>query len=245
MSLDIIKHKNILIKILKDIFTDFTIAPFLGFKGGTAAYLFYNLDRFSVDLDFDLLDPIRKKSSNGASEIKEDYVFNRVKTILESYGKLKEARKKRFNLFYILSYNEKDINVQNVKIEINRRNFNSKYDVKSYLGISMKVMVEEDMSAHKMVAMYERIGKANRDIFDAHFFLARDWPINKQIIENRAKMPYKEFLKKSIKALEKLDSKDILAGIGELLTEKQKAWTKEKLKTETLFLLKLALNNEK
>ena len=93
MALDTAKHKNILIKILKDIYTDATISPILGFKGGTAATFFYELDRFSVDLDFDLLD----------SE-KEDYVFGRVKAILESYGKLKEARKKRFNLFYMHKY---------------------------------------------------------------------------------------------------------------------------------------------
>ena len=51
MSLSIIPHKNVLIRILKDIFTDPTIGPVLGFKGGTAAYLFYGLNRFSVDLD--------------------------------------------------------------------------------------------------------------------------------------------------------------------------------------------------
>lgn len=56
MMLDAAHHKTILIRILKDIYTDTTIGPFLGFKGGTAAYLFYDLNRFSVDLDFDLLD---------------------------------------------------------------------------------------------------------------------------------------------------------------------------------------------
>jgi predicted nucleotidyltransferase component of viral defense system len=234
MSLDIAKHKNILIKILKDIFTDPTIGPLLGFKGGTATYLFYNLDRFSIDLDFDLL-----------NEMKGDYVFNRVKTILEGYGKLKEAKKKRFNLFYLLSYDKKDINAQNIKVEINRRDFGSKYDLKSYLGISMKVMVKEDMAAHKLCAMYERIGKTNRDIFDVHFFLIHDWPINKQIIENRTRMSYREFLGKSVEVLEKFDDKDILAGMGEFLTEKQKAWAKASLKKDVLFLLKLKLENEK
>ena len=53
--LDTDRHKNILIKILKDIYTDNTIGPILGFKGGTAAYLFYDLPRFSVDIDFDLI----------------------------------------------------------------------------------------------------------------------------------------------------------------------------------------------
>ena len=233
MTLDTAKHKSILVKILKDIYADPTISTILGFKGGTAAALFYNLNRFSVDLDFDLLDAG-----------KEDYVFERVRAILENYGKLKQARKKRFNLFYILSYDEKDINAQNIKVEINRREFGSKYDVKSFLGISMQVMVKEDMAAHKLCAMYERIGKTNRDIFDIQFFLAHDWPVNKKIVEDRMVVTYKEFLEKSISVMEKFDDGDILAGMGELLTEKQKAWAKAKLKSEALFSLRLALEKE-
>ena len=234
MSLNIAKHKNIFVKILKDIYSDSTIGPLLGFKGGTAAMLFYELDRFSVDLDFDLLDIT-----------KEDYVFNRIKIILESSGTVKEAEIKRFNLLFILSYNQKEKDAQNIKIEINRRSFGSKYDIKSYLGISMKVMTREDMAAHKLVAMFERIGKTNRDIFDVYFFFQHDWPINKQIVEDRTKMSYKKFLEQCVKTLSKMDNKNILAGMGELLAEKQKIWVKTKLKTETLFLLKLALENEK
>ncbi|MEK7119461.1 MAG: nucleotidyl transferase AbiEii/AbiGii toxin family protein [Patescibacteria group bacterium] len=231
MAFDTAKHKSILIKILKDIYTDSTISPILGFKGGTAATFFYDLDRFSVDLDFDLLD----------SE-KEDYVFERVKAIIGNYGKLREARKKRFNLFYILSYDNKDINAQNVKVEINRRGFGSKYAVESFLGISMQVMVKEDMAAHKLCAMYERIGRTNRDIFDVQFFLSHDWPVNKKIIEDRMGVSYAEFLKKCIETMEKFDDSNVLSGMGELLlTEKQKAWVKAKLKSEVLFSLRLAL----
>ncbi len=57
MTLDIARHRTILFQILKDIYSDSEISPYLGFKGGTAAVMFYGLKRFSVDLDFDLLDP--------------------------------------------------------------------------------------------------------------------------------------------------------------------------------------------
>src|SRR3989344_4200081 len=234
MALDTATHTNILTKILKDIYADATISPILGFKGGTAATFFYNLDRFSMDLDFDLLDLD-----------KEDYVFERVKTIIENYGTLKEVRKKRFNLLYVLSYDDKDINTQNVKVEINRRAFGSKYVVESFLGISMQVMVKEDMVAHKLCAMFERIGKTNRDIFDVQFFLSHDWIVNKKIIEERMGVSYADFLKKCIEGLEKFDDNNVLSGMGELLTEKQKAWAKAKLKSEALFSLRLALEKEK
>ncbi len=233
MALNIAKHKNIFLKILKDIYTDPTISTILGFKGGTAALLFYGLDRFSVDIDLDLLDPKQ-----------EDYVFERVKMILQKYGKLKEARKKMFNLLYLLSYDDKDINAQNIKLEINRRNFGSRYTVHSSLGIAMQVMIKEDMFANKLCAMYERIGKTNRDIFDVHFFSSHDWPINKELIEERLKIPYKDFLGQTIEKMENFNDSNILSGMGELLTEKQKDWVKTKLKTETLFFLKMMLSNE-
>lgn len=229
MALDISKHKNILIKILKDIYSDSTIAPILGFKGGTAAYMFYSLNRFSVDLDFDILD-----------ELKEDYVFEQVERIASLYGKIKSKRKKRFTLFLELSYAEED---RNVKIEISRRNFGSKYELATYFGISMKVMIRDDMFANKLVAMYERLDKANRDIYDIWFFLQNDWPVNKELVEKRVNMPFKEFLQNCINILEKMPDRRILSGIGELLDAKQKAWVKTRLRIETVFLLKLMLDN--
>ena len=234
MPLDTATHKNLLIRILKDIYTDPSLGPWLGFKGGTAAYFFYGLPRFSVDLDFDLL-----------AETKEKHIFEQVKKILAGYGTVKEAREKRYNLFYLLAYNDKAEGARNIKLEINRRDFGSNYEVKSHLGISMKVMVKADMAAHKLVAMSERIGKTNRDIFDAWFFLHHDWPINKAIVEKRAKLPFKEFLRKCIGALGKMSNRHILSGIGELLNEKQKTWVRSKLITETIFLLKLKLDSEK
>ena len=231
MALDISKHKNILLKILKDIYSDTSIAPLLGFKGGTALYLFYNLPRFSLDLDFDLLD---KK--------KEGFVFQKILELVKEYGKIKDKRKKRFSLFILISYEEK---APNIKIEINLRPFGSNYEIKSYLGIPMKVMKIEDIFAHKLVAMFERFGKANRDIFDSWFLLKKDFPINKEIIKKRTGMELKEFLKKCIEKIEKLSEKRILAGMGELLDEKTKIWAKKNLKKDLLFLLKLKLESEK
>ncbi|MDA2935980.1 nucleotidyl transferase AbiEii/AbiGii toxin family protein [Patescibacteria group bacterium AH-259-L05] len=229
MALNIPKHKNILFKILKDIYYDTTISPFLGFKGGTAAYIFYGLPRFSIDLDFDLLD-----------ETKEEYVFLRVKQIVKKYGQIKDARKKRFNLFFLLSYEEK---AQNIKIEINRRPFGSQYELKTHLGVSILVMKKEYMSANKLVAMYERLGRSNRDIYDIWFFLEKNWPINKELVQGRVNKPFKSFLKECIDVLKKFDDRDILAGMGELLDAKQKIWAKKHLKKDVLFLFRLYLSN--
>ncbi len=56
------KHKFFLTQILKDIYSDIELANCLGFKGGTALMFFYDLYRFSVDLDFNLLDLAKEKT---------------------------------------------------------------------------------------------------------------------------------------------------------------------------------------
>ncbi len=218
-------HKTILLQILKDIYTDASLGPVLGFKGGTAAHFFYDLSRFSVDLDFDLL-----------NEDKEDLVFEGVEKILREYGTIKEKYRKQHTLLFVISYDEK---AQNIKVEINRRVFGSRYELKNYLGISMLVMVREDMFSHKLVAMLERTKTANRDIFDVWYFLKHNWPINEEIVEKRTKMAFKEYLRKCVQFIESASDRTILHGMGELLDEKQKDWVKANLRKEAVFLLKI------
>lgn len=186
-----ITHKSILIQILKDIFTNTIISPFLGFKGGTALYVFYHLDRFSVDLDFDLLD-----------DSKKDIIQEQIEMILKSHGVLKQSRIKRYSIFFLLSYHDDSLNI---KVEINLRHFGSEYELKSYLGIPMLVMIREDMFAHKLVAMYERLGKTNRDIYDVHFMLKKQWSINEEIVQNRTGLSLHEFVANCISGLDKIN----------------------------------------
>jgi predicted nucleotidyltransferase component of viral defense system len=227
MKLDISTHKTILFQILKDIYSNTRIAPFLGFKGGTAALLFYGLDRFSVDLDFDLLD-----------EDQEEIVFEQVTNIVGKYGTIREANRKRFGIFYVLSYGDK---ARHIKVEINRRKFGSRYEIKTYLGVSMLVMTSEDVFAHKLVAMHERIGKTSRDIYDVWFFLRQRFPINREIVQERSGMSFDAFLQTCIGQLEKMSNRKILDGVGELLTPSQKDWAKAKLREDTIAMLKLRL----
>ena len=231
MTLEFSKHKNILLQILKDVYSDIKIAPYLGFKGGTAALMFYDLPRHSVDLDFDLLD-----------QSKEELVFDTINNIVSKYGKVTESKNKRFNLLNVISYQS---GAAKIKVEINTRQFGSRYEIKSLFGISMSVMVKEDMFAHKLMAMYERINKTSRDIFDVNFFAKNNWPINIEIVESRSGMKYIDFLKELISKLENLDNKYILDGLGELMTDIQKDNAKAKLKSDTLFILRALANENK
>lgn len=222
------KHLSFMLKILKEIFTNPKIANTLGFKGGTMAMFFYDLPRFSVDLDFDLL-----------KESDDENVYSELINILPNFGKIKDHYKKHNTIFFLLSYGERD---HNIKIEINRRNLDSKYEVKNYLGISMNIITEPDMVAHKMCALFERYGKVNRDLFDVHFFLQKGMEPNEKIIRQRLGFSYGVFLEKIIKKIENNPPTDILQGLGELIDEKQKTYLKSKFVDDLLFLLKLQLS---
>lgn len=230
MALNQTRHKVILIEILKDVFSNSLTSKTLGFKGGTAAFLFYDLDRFSVDLDFDLIDSSTVES-----------VFEELKLILGRHGRIKLADRKRYSLIYILDYTEKVEGDQNLKVEVNLRDFGSTYEPRLFLGIPMRVMVIEDMVANKIVASYERMGKTNRDLYDSYFFLSRHFGINKTIVENRTGLSFVKFLEEWLSAIEGMTSRSILAGMGELLDEKQKSWVRTHLKAELIFQIKLLL----
>lgn len=216
-----------MVRILKDIYSDAKIAPWLGFKGGTACLLFYDLPRYSVDMDLDLLD-----------EEKKEMAFLKVKEIAEKYAEIKEAYQKRNTIFLLLSYGEKD---HNIKIEISTRNLGNHFEVLNYLGIPMKVMVKKDMFANKLVALLGRKTTASRDIFDLHYFFSQNWDISAEIIKQRTGKSPDEYSKDCLKLIEKFNNKNILHGLGELMDEKQKNWVRKNLKKDLLFLIKAHL----
>ncbi|OGF50387.1 MAG: hypothetical protein A2231_02520 [Candidatus Firestonebacteria bacterium RIFOXYA2_FULL_40_8] len=226
------KHKKILLDTLFAIYSDRELAPVLGFKGGTAALLFYGLDRFSVDLDFDLLQLNMK-----------DRVFACLFKITGAQGIIKEKYIKKNTILFVVSYSELN---QNIKLEVSTRDFGSKYAIMNYLGIPMKVMVKEDMLAHKLAAMSERMGSSNRDIYDVNYFLKNNWSLNEGMLAKRVGGDLKSFLEKTAKQVEKIKTNKILDGIGELLDNKAKAWVKNNLAKETagrLRILKESINN--
>lgn len=213
-----------MLQILKDIFSDIELSNLLGFKGGTALMFFYDLPRFSVDLDFNLLD-----------NTKEEMVYEKVRKILLKYGTIYDEAKKFYGPIIVLDYG---IGERKLKVEISNRLFDNHYEVKNLLGINMKVMIRQDMFAHKLCALLDRNELTNRDIFDCHFFLQQRTPINKNIVEQRMKLPLADYIQTCIDSLEKTSDKGILNGLGELMDEETKKFVRTKLRAETIDLLR-------
>jgi predicted nucleotidyltransferase component of viral defense system len=223
--LNINKHKFFLVSVLKDIYADIELATSLGFKGGTAQMLFYDLPRFSVDLDFNLL--TREKSIP---------VYSKIRKILLKYGSIKDEAEKHFGLLLVLDYGAFE---RNLKVEISIREFPDSYEMKNYLGITMNVMVKPDMFAHKLCALLDRKILTNRDIFDIYYFMVQKTPVNRIIIEKRMGMDTTVYIDLCIARIEKVGSKYLLNGLGDLVDNSLKEFVKTKLKTETIQLLKM------
>ena len=222
--IDLNRHKFFLVQILKDIYSDIELASWLGFKGGSALMFFYDLPRFSVDLDFNLL-----------NTDKVEEVYAKVRNILLKYGTITDEAKKFYGLLIVLNYG---VGERKLKVEITNRLFDNSYEIKNLLGINMKVMVTADMFAHKLCALLDRNAITNRDIFDCWFFMQKQTPINKSIVESRMDMAYMDYLQKCINSLESMSDKGLLQGMGELMDNEMKTFVRTKLRTETIGLFR-------
>lgn len=222
--MDINRHKFFLVQILKDIYSDIELANWLGFKGGTSLMFFYDLPRFSVDLDFNLI-----------VVEKLDLVYDKIREILLKYGTITDEAKKFYGPILVLDYG---VDNRKLKVEISVRQFDNHYEIKNLLGINMKVLVLPDMFAHKLCALLDRNILTNRDIFDCWFFMDKQTPVNMNIIESRMEMSYAVYLQKCIDTLESMSDKGLLQGLGELMDADLKNFVRTKLRTETIRLLK-------
>lgn len=225
------KHQLIMGQILRNIYSDTSISSLIGFKGGTCAYFFYGLTRFSVDLDFDLF---------SSDETPQKLVYEKIGGMLGKYGEVKDNYIKRNTIFFLLSYGDAD---HNVKIEVNVRmlmpDIREHYEIKEYLGISMLVGKKDYLFASKLAALTSRRLLAMRDIYDIWFFAKNNWDINAEVIKARTGKTIRAHLADCLTVVEAVKDNEILRGLAELLpSEQEKAWVKTHLRKEAVFLLK-------
>ncbi|MFB6181639.1 MAG: nucleotidyl transferase AbiEii/AbiGii toxin family protein [Candidatus Magasanikbacteria bacterium] len=222
-GLDKQKHRRIMVELLVEI--EKMIGDKLAFKGGTMAMLFYDLPRFSRDLDFDILKDI-------TDEEKE-----KIKKMIHEQGRLKDFKDKNYTLFYLLSYDEGG---SNIKLEFNRRvsKYNT-YNIEHFYGVPIKITDQPTSFSHKLLALTQRNNPVSRDLFDVNFYLQQDFKLKEEIIKEKAGLKIEEYIPRAIDFIkDTFSKKNILHGLGELIDEDQKEWIKEELKEETIFLLK-------
>jgi predicted nucleotidyltransferase component of viral defense system len=174
-------------------------------------------------LDLDLIVDLKKDSP----ELKE--FIDKMSSLLSTKFEIKDQSTKYNTLFWLVSYGS---GLANIKVEVSTRdNPYNHYNLVPFYGTTIRVIDLKDMIAHKLVTVIERESLANRDLFDIHYFLGlpEASQINYQIIKHRTGKDPKEFYLFLLKYLDKINSKSILSGLGEVLTDSQKDWAKAKL----------------
>jgi len=219
-----VKHKYYMVQLLKDVYSDAELANCLGFKGGSALMFFHELPRFSVDLDFNLLIPE-----------KYDAVYQKIRRIVLKYGKIHDEAKKFNGGIIVLDYG---ITERKLKVEFSNRQSEDEYEIQNLLGINVKTMMISDMFSNKLCALLNRTSVVNRDIFDCWFFMKRQISVNQKIVEQRMGKTLSDYLQDCIDEIENLPQKSLLDGLGELVSPEMKTFVRNKLRNETIFLLK-------
>lgn len=200
------------------------IGKFLWFKGWTLAYFLHWLDRFSTDIDIDLLDMSQ-----------EELIIQRIEEIVIMFGDIKNITLGKSLHRWILSYEEREMNI---KVELNKKIWQSnKYEQKDLFWTwNITCMTEEILFTNKIVALSERF--ANRDLYDTYFFFKKWIWLCQLLITERTGLDLPSFCKKLIKILpEKYKENTILHNLWEVLTDKQKARVKAHLLDEVLGIL--------
>ncbi|EKE00480.1 MAG: hypothetical protein ACD_22C00009G0008 [uncultured bacterium] len=183
------KHKNQLFRLLREVLGNKKLANNLMFKGGTYAALLGVLDRFSIDLDFDMpditaLDTVREECHK---------IFKKLDLEVKDESK----NHLQFFLRYPAPVNERNT----LKLEINDTpsKFNV-YESKNLLEINMycKGHSLDTMFANKFVAAkarYDKTGKiAGRDFYDLHKFFEQGFSVNTKVIKDLTGMSYTQYL---------------------------------------------------
>ena len=220
-------HEDYMKKLLYTIFTH-EVGSFLGFKGGTLAYLCHGLDRFSTDIDIDLLDIT-----------KEQIVIDTMREILVVHGDIKNEVLGKNLHRRVFRYDERSMNI---KIELNKRfSHHNTYHIQSIDNLKLQCMTTDCMFTNKLVALYNRWYP--RDLYDVHFFCKNKFTLKESLVYERVNMNTVELIESIIDMIPKYFAPhQVLHGLGEVLDEKQKIRVKTRLVDETIQFLQFYLD---
>ena len=226
-------HKAHLLRTLTEIIDNPILSNSLYFKGGTCASMMGILDRFSVDLDFDLKPGVNEK------ELRSEFhkIFKKL-----SFDLYQESQKAlEFFLKYPNSPNQRNT------LKIDALNFivqSNLYQPVFLAEINRTVncQTSETIFANKMVAVKDRYDHkksiAGRDIYDIHHFFRINLKYNPKIIIERTEMSamdYLVFLRKFIDT--KITQTLIDQDLNTLLPIETFSQIRKFLKSETLMFL--------
>lgn len=227
-------HKIQMYRLLTAILDADTLPKLVYFKGGSCAAMLGFLDRFSIDLDFDVVKhiPLQKFER----ELKE--IFRDLD--------LEVDKKSSRTFFYVLKYQSKPRLRNSIKLSFIPLEFKSNVYKPLYLTEIDRYAVcqtIETMFSNKLVAVTDRYKKtktiAGRDLYDIHHFSLKGYRYNENIIEERTGKKPKWYFKELINFIEEhITQKTIDEDLSFIIQADRFKKIRKLLKKETLIFLK-------
>jgi len=227
-------HSIQLTRLLQAITDDTFLAQQLYFKGGTCATMLGYLDRFSVDLDFDL----KKGGNKKKVDLKLIQIFKNLDLFIKN--------KSKETLFYVLKYKTPGLGRNTLKISVYTESTLANQYTSAYIaGIDRYVNCQtiETMFANKLVALTERYVKrkqiAGRDLYDIHYFFLQGYNYNEAVIQERIGKKPKDYFKQLIIFIKKYITNTIIdQDLNILLHGEMFKKVRNVLKQEVITMLK-------
>jgi predicted nucleotidyltransferase component of viral defense system len=228
-----ILHKSYLNRLLMEIIDRPLLAHNLALKGGTCAAMLGYLDRFSVDLDFDLI-----------TNIDEDAISQELQRVFGDMG-LRITGELEKALLFQLRYPNEPGKRNTLKVSVNSLRVKANQYQVQYLAEIDRLMTcqtIETMFANKLVAVTDRYDLhrtvAGRDIYDIHHFFVCGYSYHAPVIQERTGLAAKEYLSSLSDFIRKHVTETIInEDLNTLLPDKRFQQIRKVLVPETLSLL--------
>ena len=227
-------HKFQLLRLLTEIVDNPILSQNIYFKGGTAAAMQGFLDRFSIDLDFDL----REGSNRSLLRSEFSQIFKKLDLSLENDNDK--------TLFFVLKYKSSKNQRNTLKLSVYEEIIKSNDYKPVFLPEIDRFVItqtKETMFANKLVAPIDRFQKhrkiAGRDIYDIHYFFSQGYRFKKEIIEERMKTDVISYIHILIDFIEKEITEVVLTeDLNTLLPNDKFKKIRKTLKGEVLIFLR-------
>lgn len=227
-------HKAWLFRLLMHIADDEFLKSVLRFKGGTCASILGWLDRFSVDLDFDLIVPAEQSKAK-----------KHLEKIFSTLG-LEIKDRSAIVPQYFLKYSALVGQRNTIKLEaLFPVPLANDYEAVRLVDIDriMMCQTQPTMVANKLVTLIDRHQKngsiAARDLYDIHYFLMHGFSYKPAVIEERRKQPVSQFFNELINFIDyHVTDKILCEDLNYLLPKSALNQVRKTIKQETMMLLR-------
>lgn len=226
-------HRSYLHRLLMEIVDQPSLAQNLAFKGGTCAAMLGYLDRFSVDLDFDVVNP--------GKEVEARAAFHEIFLRLGLSVTLEFDQALFFQLRYPSSPGKRSTLKISASTQVPRSN---QYKVQYFAEIDRLVNSQtiETMFANKLAALTDRYTRhktiAGRDLYDIHHFFTQGYAYHEVVIQERTGLEPRQYFAELIVFIQKhMTQRIVNEDLNALLPPAKFQQIRKILIPETLWLL--------